>query len=202
MKSFSFKATALLGLLAFVLVGCTTAEKATPSSIPPEQMKAEKMQAKKTIMALAGNLKGAMQTAMKAGGPTAAIETCNVQAMPLTDQVSKEFGVTISRTSLKTRNPNNAPSAWEKATLIEFDARLAKGEKPMEIAKAEVVMIGGKKVFRLMKAIPTAKVCLNCHGDKLKPAVAKSIADLYPKDMATGYSEGQIRGAFTYQKAL
>ena len=72
----------------------------------------------------------------------------------------------------------------------------------MDIAKAEVVMIDGKKVFRLMKAIPTAQVCTKCHGDKLMPQVATSLSELYPEDKATGYRVGQIRGAFVYQRTL
>ena len=193
-----------LSLVFFTASACSTMQKGTetPSSLPPEQIQAEKAAAKKTIMALGGGLKGELQKAMKSGGPVAAIGVCNLQAMPITDQVSQSHGAKISRTSLKLRNPKNAPSAWEKQTLEEFDARLAKGEKPMEIAKADVVMIDGKKVFRMMKAIPTGKVCTKCHGDQLNPKVAKSISELYPEDKATGYKVGQIRGAFSYQKTL
>jgi cytochrome c553 len=53
-----------------------------------------------------------------------------------------------------------------------------------------------------MKAIPTAAVCLNCHGTDVQPAVKKAISEYYPDDQAVGYSKGQIRGAFSFTKAL
>jgi hypothetical protein len=48
----------------------------------------------------------------------------------------------------------------------------------------------------MMKAIPAAKICLTCHGTNLDPALAAEIDSLYPGDKATGYSEGDLRGAF------
>ena len=53
-----------------------------------------------------------------------------------------------------------------------------------------------------MKAIPTDSVCLGCHGTDLSPDVSRILADLYPVDRATGYSEGDIRGAFVTTRKL
>jgi hypothetical protein len=54
-----------------------------------------------------------------------------------------------------------------------------------------------------MKAIPTAeKPCLACHGKEIAPKVAARLAELYPEDAATGYSAGEIRGAFTLSRPL
>jgi hypothetical protein len=47
-----------------------------------------------------------------------------------------------------------------------------------------------------MKAIPTGGLCLACHGETIDPAVAGKIAELYPEDKATGFREGDLRGAF------
>jgi mono/diheme cytochrome c family protein len=40
--------------------------------------------------------------------------------------------------------------------------------------------------------------CLACHGarDRLAPGVADALAKLYPKDNATGYDDGDLRGWF------
>jgi hypothetical protein len=51
-----------------------------------------------------------------------------------------------------------------------------------------------------MKAITTEGICLACHGKTLGPAVSKKISELYPSDHATGYSVGEVRGAFSLKK--
>lgn len=152
-----------------------------------------------------GLLKGALVGAIKEGGPVNAIEACNLKAPGIAEAVSKKRGWTVARTSLKLRNPGNAPDDWELGVLKQFDARRAAGEDPMKIEFSEVAMKDGEKVFRYMKAIPTAaKPCLLCHGnEKQIPAAVKAkLADAYPGDLATGYSAGQIRGAFTITQPL
>ncbi len=51
-----------------------------------------------------------------------------------------------------------------------------------------------------MKAIPTGPLCLACHGETLAAPVAEKIGELYPADKATGFREGDIRGAFVVTK--
>ena len=53
-----------------------------------------------------------------------------------------------------------------------------------------------------MKAIPTAELCLACHGTKIDPVVAAKLTELYPRDQARGYKVGDIRGAFTFIEPL
>jgi hypothetical protein len=48
-----------------------------------------------------------------------------------------------------------------------------------------------------MRAIPTDAVCLTCHGATLAPELAAAIRRDYPDDAATGFSQGQLRGAFS-----
>ena len=116
--------------------------------------------------------------------------------------MSSSSGWDVGRTSLKLRNPANAPDAWELAVLNSFEERKSAGEDPQNIAKAEVVEQDGRKVFRFMKAIPTAELCLNCHGSELKPEVVEALNTHYAADQATGFKLGDIRGAFTLSKPL
>ena len=108
----------------------------------------------------------------------------------------------MGRTSLKTRNPNNAPDAWEARILEQFEALKAAGNPIDGMAYAEVVDTDGEKTYRFMKAIPTQEVCLACHGTDINPELAKAIDEAYPEDQARGYSAGDIRGAFTLSKPL
>jgi hypothetical protein len=150
-----------------------------------------------------GELKGNLVRALKSGGPVEAIATCSIDATLVAQSHSERSGWNIARTSLKLRNPKNAPDSWERGVLEKFDLRLAQGENPKKMEYSEIVSMNGKQVFRYMKAIPTAKKpCLACHGSKLKQDVIETLETLYPHDKATGYKAGQIRGAFTLRRTL
>ena len=149
-----------------------------------------------------GSLKGELQKGMKRGGPVTAISVCNVKAPMLAEETGKKSGWQVARTSLKLRNPKNKPDAWEQTVLKAFETRKAAGEDVTKIEYTEVMTLDGRKTFRYMKAIPTAELCLNCHGTEIKPEVARSLDELYPEDKARGYKAGDIRGAFTLKKAL
>ncbi|MEW6646442.1 MAG: DUF3365 domain-containing protein [Pseudomonadota bacterium] len=153
-----------------------------------------------------GKLKGELEAAMKQGGPINAIAVCNRVAPGIARELSDKHGMDVARTSLKTRNADNAPDAWETAVLKKFEERKAAGENPDSIAFGEVVETDGKKEFRFMKAIimpPEDKMpCLKCHGSNIDPAVAAKLDALYPKDMARGYKAGDVRGAFTLRQPM
>jgi hypothetical protein len=53
-----------------------------------------------------------------------------------------------------------------------------------------------------MKAIPTAELCITCHGSNLDPAIAATLAEFYPADRATRFAVGDIRGAFTIEQPM
>jgi len=164
--------------------------------------KAEIEKAKKIAMAFGGELKAELKKAMKDGGPLNALEICNTKAMPITKRVAKEQGATLSRVSLKNRNPENAPNDWQKAVLEDFDARTAKGEDIKTMAFADIIENEGKKQLRFMKALPTGGKCLECHGSEIDADVSAKLAELYPQDKATGYEKGQVRGAVVIVKDL
>ena len=60
----------------------------------------------------------------------------------------------------------------------------------------------GRQVFRYMKAIPTAPICVTCYGADIDADLAAELDRLYPTDQARGFAVGDIRGAFTVRKAL
>ena len=163
---------------------------------------AELDQAKTATAAFAVALKSELVSAMQSGGPIEAIDVCNTRAILIGEEVSLQQGMTLSRVSLKNRNPGNAPNEWQAAVLDSFEARKLAGEAPATLAWHEVADTENGQEFRFMKAIPTGAVCLACHGQALAPPVAEKLAELYPEDKATGYSEGDIRGAFVVTKTM
>ncbi|MBD3640483.1 MAG: DUF3365 domain-containing protein [Marinobacter sp.] len=155
-------------------------------------------EARGKVKAFGGSLKQALQAAIKEGGLTNGIGVCNTVAPEIAANNSSEEW-TISRTSLKVRNPDNAPTDWQKLQLLAMDKQPVKNGKPVEVW--QVSDAAGQPTFQYMSAIPTQELCLGCHGKNIDPEVKAKLAELYPNDQATGFSEGDLRGAFvvTYQ---
>ncbi|MCK5725958.1 MAG: DUF3365 domain-containing protein [Thiotrichaceae bacterium] len=201
----------LVSALSLIVVACgdeaSTVSKDTAktasTAAPTEQAtntalfdkKTAVIEAKMITKAFGGALKTKLKAAMTEGGPVNALEVCNKEAIAITEKVAQEQGASISRVSLKNRNPTNVPNDWQKAVLEDFDARAAKGEDIKTMGFAEVVENDGKKQLRFMKALPTGDLCLSCHGDNINPALQAKITELYPEDKAIGYKKGQVRGA-------
>ena len=163
---------------------------------------AEIAAAKTAIKELATSLQSELKAAMQAGGPVAAIGVCNTKAMPITQKVATEQGMHLGRVSLRNRNPVNLPNEWQATVLEDFQRQKAEGKAIESLAWSETVNVNGEQEFRFMKAIPTGKICLMCHGTEISPQIEQVLADLYPADRATGYGEGDIRGAFVVTRQL
>lgn len=157
---------------------------------------------KQTALGIPPKLLSMVQDEITKGNHDGAIAACNDKAPKMAAAASQKTGWAIRRVSLKNRNPKAVSDAWEKAALEDFDRRAAAGESPATLEKAEIVSADGKRTLRYMKALPTQQLCLACHGSELAPEVKAKLAALYPDDRATGYSEGQIRGALTVKRPL
>ena len=180
--------------IVFLLIFSTAINAASK-----EQMIQE---SKQSIKQYATQLKAKLQQGMKAGGPANAIQVCNIAAEEISRQVSDQQGWKISRTSLKVRNSSNKPDTWETKVLHDFEQRMKHGEAIEKLDFSEITNKDSQPVFRYMKAIPTQGICLSCHGDKLSPDVAAKLRELYPKDQATGFKMGDIRGAFSITRNI
>ncbi|NIP71836.1 MAG: DUF3365 domain-containing protein [Gammaproteobacteria bacterium] len=155
-----------------------------------------------TVEYFMGELKGALLGAMTREGPAAAIEVCNRKAPALAAEISHLTGWRVGRTSLKPRNPNNAPDAWERRVLKRFEHARAQGADPRKLEFHEMVKTGGGFAWRYMKAIPTGGVCLSCHGSEIAEPVSARLQALYPEDPATGFQVGDVRGAFSITQPI
>ena len=159
-------------------------------------------ESKQAIKGFATQLKSQLQQGMKAGGVVNAINVCHDSAEKIAQQYSKQLGWTITRTSLKLRNKNNHPDAWEKQVLNAFEQRQQAGETIAVLDYSEIITHDGQRSFRYMKAMPTKGVCLGCHGAILSDDVLNVLHKTYPNDQATGFKMGDIRGAFSITRPL
>jgi hypothetical protein len=144
-------------------------------------------------------LMGQVKAALKEGGPEHAVDFCNLQALPLTMNVTMRSGtdvLDVKRTSLQLRNPRNAPDPAEEEALRRVVEILeAKGELPGSLVQ-EVVEEDGSEELRFYKPIALQQGCLQCHGDpsSFSAGLRETLAENYPDDQATGYEEGDWRG--------
>ena len=161
---------------------------------------------RKTALPVLPKVVATMQTAVSEQGPVKAIAVCKDKAPQLLQELRQQTGWKIRRVSLKTRNDTTGTAdAWEARQLADFNIRVANGEKAATLEVGEIVSDAkGQRSFRYLKALPVAPVCQSCHGqpeamsDELKAALAKD----YPHDRATGYREGDVRGALSVTRPL
>jgi len=188
-----------LAASAVLLMGATTgtgAEDAKPTAVE------RAAESRKVTKSIAEQLKRELVQAIEAGGPESAIPVCHSAAPAITEEMAAEKGWSVGRTALKLRNPANAPDPWERAVLLKFQDKIKQGADIGELEVYETTTQDGKPVFRYMKAIPTQKPCLTCHGPNVSDSLRKTIAEFYPEDQAIGFSHGELRGAFTIVQPL
>ena len=117
--------------LPFLLSACDQA--ASPSA-------ADIAQARAAAKELASSLGEQLTAALEAGDPASAISVCQYAAPAVAAGVSEHTGVRIGRTSLRVRNPENAPDEWERARLREFEDAQAGGAELAMVCPASAHM--------------------------------------------------------------
>ena len=135
-----------------------------------------------------------LQKAMAEGGVKKAVNYCNIAASPLVDSLENTYNVSIKRTSLKLRNPQNSPTPNEKRQLLKYERDRQKG-----IALKPVVKESKNKV-EFYSPISIMPLCQKCHGrlgKEMKIEDYKHIQHLYPFDGATHYVNGDLRGIWS-----
>lgn len=186
-----------LSLLAgtILLAQCTnqpTEEKALTEGERAAYLEQGQQYALQTQSVLGKNLMQAVQ----AGGPAHALTFCNEQAIPLTDSMSSELGVSLKRVSDRNRNPDNAASEAELAYIKDAKTAIAEGNMP-----TGDVQLTGEKIVGYY-SILTNDLCLNCHGEPgqdITEETLRAINTYYPEDKAVGYRANQLRGIWVVE---
>lgn len=187
---------------SLVLIASLCSAAALAQAPTPPDTAALEQQAQAITQQFGGQLKALLQANMMAGGPVQALQVCKTNAPQIARQVSADQGWTVARTSSKVRNPANTADAWEARILADWADKIGKGAPVEGLKVSALVEQNGQTVYRYMQAIPTAQMCLNCHGSELSGPVKESLQALYPQDQATGFRVGDLRGAFSLQKSL
>lgn len=186
---------ALILVALFILSSCS-------KSLSKKEVEKYTIQGKEIAQATAKKLGGTLVEKMKDGGVKEAVPFCNTKAIPLTDEMSNKFNVSIKRTSHLLRNENNKANDEEVLVINNYRDLLTKGKdlKP-------VVELDNDGNPHFYAPIILQKKCLTCHGEIGVNITKKSdsiIESYYPKDLATGFKEGGLRGiwSITFKSAV
>lgn len=188
------------GLLAVLAAGCGRPPEApapppaaTPDAAPPSAGE----RARAAAEDFAGRLREALRAHMGREGPVSAVAFCRDQAPAIAAAVMAAHGVRLGRVAIpgRERNPGNAAADWQVAALARFAAAVDAGGAPE--AQVELATDGLPDGIgaRLLRGIRVEAQCQVCHGVELAPGIAAEVARLYPDDRATGFREGDLRGA-------
>lgn len=154
---------------------------------------------------LMAQIRGELTRELERTGPVRAIIVCKYSVPEITSNLSRQTGMRITRVSLRPRNRAlGEPDIWEQRVLLDFENRVAKGEKAEALEYSEVVDEPAGRAFRYMKALPTSQPCLLCHGpgSQHSEGVKALLATEYPHDKAVEYGIGQVRGAVSIKKSF
>lgn len=166
-----------------------------PDALPPDQARAVAEVGEPAANALATGLAGALTRARQERGLVGALDFCSLEALELTQEIQDEHDgrLDLKRTTLRWRNPANAPDPREER-ILEY-LRRREGLSPDSVP-SQLTARGPEGTVRYYQVLRTAPMCLNCHGDipSLSPDVRELIRERYPDDRATGYQEGDVRG--------
>lgn len=175
------------------------AETGEPAKAPQVVDTTRRTEAASAVQRFGSQLRAELQQAMAEGGPLLALDVCHLRAPAIADELSQHTGFQLARVSLKNRNPNRGqPTPWQVDVLETFDQQLAAGTPVSELTFDATT----EDEYRFMRAIPTAPLCLTCHGTAIEPTLQAAITALYPQDLATGYGTGELRGAFVALQAI
>jgi len=187
--------------LLALLVSCGKEKQAPPTELT-DALEADIItQGNKATAALFGELSAKLKAAMQSGGPEKAITVCKEMAQPTTQNTSDSFAkLKLTRISLKPRNPANNADSFDQKILHEWKQKISEGAQ----LPAAVVKLKNDSAAVYYKPIITAEICLNCHGDPatFPQGFQAKLKQLYPNDQATGYTAGNLRGAFRVEFPL
>lgn len=161
--------------------------------------------ARKGATSMIAQIRGELLKELERTGPIRAIIVCKYTAPEVASSVSRQTGMRVTRVSLRPRNHAlGEADVWEQQILLDFEKKVAKGEKVEALEVSEVVNEPTGRYFRYMKAIPMGQPCLPCHGPaaSLSEGVKAQLAAEYPFDRAVDYQVGQVRGAVSIKKAF
>lgn len=182
-------------LIFFVMLGCSKQKKQQTVNQGSIDTSAVVAEGQEITQAVFKTLSSNLQKAMAEGGVKHAVQFCNIEAMPLTDSLSTNFGVELRRASHRPRNPANQADSLELESIMLYMKQIKQEAELKPLVYESNQHITYHAPIRIANAL-----CLSCHG---QPSIdisdndLKTITELYPDDHATGFTFGELRGIWS-----
>jgi hypothetical protein len=151
----------------------------------------------RTIDKIGGLMIAEVRRVLATKGLEEAVEIMHLRTLEPPKPVPGKPQVTaIRRTSLRLRNPANAPDTADRAALDYIRNELQEGNSPPRILMQKVEFPGQPVEYRVYKPIAVMPDCLLCHGsvESQQPAVKDSLVRQFPEDKAIDYNAYDWRG--------
>jgi hypothetical protein len=197
------RASLVAGVAAIAAALSLGTAEAEPQAQGPDISQARE-RADTAAAMLGGRLMNELTEAMQHGGPVNGVRVCSEIAQEVTRTLGSDNDLVLKRTSLKTRNPANAPDDFERAWLERAEAAVAAKRAPEAVYEVGTAPAGGRELRHLRPIIFPGGVCSQCHGlpEQIAPEVRELLRQRYPDDHATGFKPGDLRGAISVRLAL
>lgn len=184
-------------LLWSVMTGCVLMLAAGGATAQSDADAAALARADVAAADFQARLRQALQARMTAEGPLSALAFCHEQAPLIASAVMDKHGVRLGRVAIpgRERNPGNSARPWQLPWLERFASAVAAGQKAQDQVAVIRDDLPDGVVLRLLRGIAVEAPCQLCHGRELAPEIASELARLYPEDRASGFVEGDLRGA-------
>lgn len=137
-----------------------------------------------------------LKQALAERGPSYAVQFCHLAASPILDTLKTDMNVDIRRASLRARNPKDLPTEKEEELLETFTQQISQNKRPGSI----VEVLDGASLLYARPILLHTPLCLNCHGQvgtQISSETHQLIKELYPEDLATGHTMGDLRGMWS-----
>jgi hypothetical protein len=144
-----------------------------------------------------GSLIGEVNRVLAKNSPGTAVDILHLRNYTSPKAAPGQPVVTaVKRTSLRVRNPVNAPDEGDQLALDLIKDRMNEGLSPPDLLVQRVDRASRPVEWRVYRPIGVATRCLTCHGDKEQISLeVQAVLELrYPQDRATGYTSNQWRG--------
>lgn len=201
MKARSYPVVLSLALLWLAPISCWAADDAASNHTfldPDDPALAEIRQlGERTIDQAGGAMLTEVRRVLATSAPALAIGMLHLKDYKLPAPTpGRPAVIALKRTSLRVRNPVNAPDSPDLAALEYIKGELEDGDPVPKVLIQRVTLPGMSPEWRIYRPLGLMKQCTDCHGraNVLAPGVADTLKVYFPSDQAVDYKVGEWRG--------
>lgn len=188
-----------LGLVAFACARAADAPAPTMSFVDPDDPAVTEIRrlGERTVDQVGGALLVEVRRTLNNTEPAFAVGLLHLKNYKLPDPIPGQPAVTaVARTSIRVRNPLNAPDDADRAALDHIKSQFDQGDAVSRVLIQKIDVAGKPTEWRVYRPLAIMDQCMVCHGPAslIEPGVLASLKQFFPGDNAVDYVPGEWRG--------